>query len=77
LRSSERIGVASILLIKGMLDIDQKVRITAFNWLEEQVAVHGDVLPRSILARGFDFEGQRVLLAAPQGILFSGSLVRR
>lgn len=31
-------------------DIDQKVRIAAFKWLEEQVRTHGDVLLRAILA---------------------------
>jgi hypothetical protein len=50
-----------------MADIDQKVRIAAFNWLDEQVGIHGDVFPRSILAQGFEFEGQRVPLVAPQG----------
>ena len=34
-----------------MMDIDQRVRIAAFNWLDEQVSIHGDVLPRSILAQ--------------------------
>ena len=61
-------GVASTLLTNGMTDIDQRVRIAAFNWLDEQVSIHGDVLPRSILAQGFEFEGQRVPLVAPQGI---------
>jgi hypothetical protein len=37
-----------------MTDIDQRVRIAAFNWLDEQVSAHGDVLPRSILAKGLD-----------------------
>ena len=59
---------AFVILANGMTDTDQKVRIAAFNWLEEQVAIHGDVLPRSILAEGFEFEGQRVPLVAPQGI---------
>ena len=58
----------STLLTNGMSDIDQEVRIAAFNWLDEQVSIHGDVLPRSILAEGFVFEGQRVPLVAPQGI---------
>ena len=49
-------------------DIDQRVRIAAFNWLDEQVGIHGDVLPRSLLAKGFIFDGQRVPLVAPQGI---------
>jgi len=49
-------------------DLDRKVRLTAFNWLDEQVSIHGDVLPRSVLSQGFEFEGQRVPLVAPQGI---------
>jgi putative restriction endonuclease len=51
-----------------MTDIDQRVRIAAFNWLDEQVGIHGDVLPRSLLEQGFAFEGQRIPLVAPQGI---------
>lgn len=51
-----------------MRDIDQRVRIAAFNWLDEQIGIHGDVLPRSIPAEGFEFEGQRVLLVAPAWI---------
>lgn len=34
----------------SMTDIDQRVRIAAFNRLDEQVGIHGDVLPHSILA---------------------------
>jgi hypothetical protein len=41
------------LLTNGMTDMDQRVRIAAFNWLDEQVSIHSDILPRSILARGF------------------------
>ena len=37
------------------MDIDQQVRITVFNWLDDQVSIHGDVLPRSVLAQGFEF----------------------
>ena len=51
-----------------MIDIDYRVRVAAFNWLVEQVGIHGDVLPRWILAQGFEFEGQRVPLVAPPGI---------
>ena len=50
------------------MDIDLQVRITAFNWLTEQVNLHGDVLPRKLLERGFEFQGQRIPLVAPQGI---------
>jgi HNH endonuclease len=61
--------VAPTLFPNAMTDIDKRVRIAAFNWLDEQVGIHGDVLPRSILAQGFEFEGQRVTLAAssPEG----------
>jgi hypothetical protein len=52
----------------GMHDLDQRVRLAAFKWLEEQVRIHGDVLPRSILSEGFEFENQRVPLVGPQGI---------
>jgi putative restriction endonuclease len=47
---------------------DQRVRLAAFQWLRAQLEVHGDVLPRSILAEGFVFGGMRVPLLGPQGI---------
>jgi putative restriction endonuclease len=50
------------------MDIDLQVRLAAFNWLSEQVNLHGDVLPRKLLEQGFEFQGQRIPLVAPQGI---------
>jgi putative restriction endonuclease len=50
------------------MDSDLQVRVAAFNWLSEQVNVIGDVLPRKLLEKGFEFQGQRVPLIAPQGI---------
>jgi len=50
------------------VDIDLQVRLAAFNWLSEQVNLHGDVLSRDVLLRGFDFQGQRVSLISPSGI---------
>lgn len=47
---------------------DKRVRLAAFQWLSEQVAIHGDVLPRSLLAQGFDMDGLRVPLVSAQGI---------
>ena len=47
---------------------DTKVRRAAFEWLSEQVELHGAALPRELLANGFIFEGQRIPLVAPQGI---------
>ena len=55
-------------MTNDMSDIDRKVRIAAFNWLAEQVRIHGDVLPRSILETGFEFENHRIPLVSPQGI---------
>lgn len=47
---------------------DTAVRTAAFDWLTSQVSIHGDVLPRSLLQRGFVFRGERVPLVSPQGI---------
>jgi putative restriction endonuclease len=49
-------------------DLDWRVRLAAFEWLTRQTEVYGDVLPRSLLAEGFLFEGERVPLLGPQGI---------
>lgn len=46
---------------------DAKVRTAAFDRLREQTAVLGDGLPRSILTRGFEFEGTRVPPLSQQG----------
>jgi putative restriction endonuclease len=53
-----------------MADIDARVRLAAFQFLEEQsrLASDGGALARSVLARGFEFDGQRVPLMGPQGI---------
>ncbi|MDR7420693.1 MAG: HNH endonuclease [Armatimonadota bacterium] len=52
-----------------MLD-DTRIRLAAFRFLEEQERLAGDegVLPRTILLKGFVYEGQRVPLVGPQGI---------
>lgn len=48
---------------------DTIVRTLAFDWLERQVSIHGDVLARDLLLQGFEFEGKRVGLISPaQGI---------
>ncbi len=38
---------------------DLRVRLAAFEWLAQQVGLHGDVLPRSILTEGFEVDGER------------------
>ena len=47
---------------------DQEVRLAAFEWLRRMVDVHGDILPRDLLAQGFELGGHRVPLVSPQGI---------
>ena len=49
-------------------DLDQRVRLAAFQWLRAQMDVFGELVPRSILAEGFMFDGVRVPLLGPQGI---------
>ena len=44
------------------------MRAAAFEWLSQQVATHGDVLPREVLAKGFVLDNTRVPLVGPQGI---------
>ena len=48
---------------------DLEIRVATFNWLQERVKIHGDVLPRDMLQEGFHFRGQRVPLVSPQGML--------
>jgi putative restriction endonuclease len=49
-------------------DVDGRVRTAAFAFLREQTKLHTDLLPWSVLSKGFQFEGQRVPLLGPQGI---------
>ena len=44
------------------------MRAAAFGFLTEQTALHGDVLPWSLLAEGFQIDGERVPLLSQQGI---------
>lgn len=54
--------------------LDLQVRLAAFRWLEQQAQIHGEVLPRTLLAEGFPFNGQQIPLVAPQGIFKPRSL---
>ena len=47
---------------------DLEIRIASINWLNEQIKLHGDVLPREHLRKGFTFRGTRIPLISPQGI---------
>ena len=48
--------------------MEEIIRLTAFKWLEDQVRIRGDVLPRKLLEQGFEFRGQKITLVGPQGI---------
>src|SRR6266496_1309672 len=53
---------------------DRHVRLRAFEFLAEQTALHGEVLPWAILLKGFEFEGRRVPLLSQQGIFKPAAL---
>lgn len=50
------------------MDQDLAIRLAAFAWLSEKTGVLGDVLPRSLLQEGFEFQGNQIPLVSPQGI---------
>jgi len=47
---------------------DIAIRREAFLWLESQVRIYGEVLPRSVLEQGLHFQGNQIRLVGPQGI---------
>ena len=47
---------------------DARVRTATFEWLARQVEIHGEVVPRPVLAQGLMIDGRRVPLLGPQGI---------
>ena len=49
-------------------ELDQRVRLAAFQWLRAQIDIHGEVLPRTLLEAGFYFDDDRIPLLSPQGI---------
>jgi len=48
--------------------MDDQLRIAAFDWLSNLVKLHGDVLSRPLLEKGFYYGGHRITLLGPQGI---------
>lgn len=47
---------------------DAALRAAAFAFLRSQMRTFGDLLPRTLLQHGFEFDGARVPLVGPQGI---------
>lgn len=52
------------------MDWDSRVRLAAFEFLDRQMQLHGEVLSRESLIRGFEYEGKRVGLMSPQQGIF-------
>ena len=50
------------------MNVDLTTRLAAFEWLSKQVEVHGDVLPRALLQKGFLFSDKPIHIIGPQGI---------
>lgn len=48
--------------------MEEQIRLAAFQWLKEQTDIFGDVLPRTLLEKGFEFNNERVTLLGPSGI---------
>jgi len=48
--------------------MDEQIRIAAFDWLEQQVRLYDEVLPRKLLESGFYHHDQHITLVGPQGI---------
>ncbi|MBN1569780.1 MAG: HNH endonuclease [Acidobacteria bacterium] len=51
-----------------MDDLDTRIRLKAFSFLEDLASRYGSALSRELLGAGFDFDGKRVPLISPQGI---------
>lgn len=51
------------------MDFEHQIRIAAFDWLGEQISLYEDeILPRTLLEKGFYFKNHRIVLIGPQGI---------
>jgi putative restriction endonuclease len=48
--------------------MDDLIRLAAFTWLKDQVQIQGEVLPWTLLERGFMYEGQKIHLVGQSGI---------
>jgi putative restriction endonuclease len=48
--------------------MDDQIRLAAFEWLEKQTIIYGDVLSRELLETGFLFNGQKISLLGAKGI---------
>lgn len=65
-----RPGGTPATLEVGPMDWDARVRQAAFDFLDRQIQLQGEVLARDGLIRGFELEGRRVGLMSPQQGIF-------
>ena len=50
-------------------ELDYGIRLSSFNWLNDQIEGFGeDVLPRTLLEKGFLFKNEQIHLVGPPGI---------
>lgn len=49
-------------------DLDRRVRVAAFQWLNVQKSAAGEILSRDVLEQGFIFEGERISIVGARGI---------
>lgn len=61
----DRRGLLTLMIEANM---DELIRIAAFEWVEKQVNLHGGFIPRKLLDQGFEFQGKRITLTGPKGI---------
>lgn len=50
------------------MDSDQANRLAVFKWLQFQTELYGNILPFSLLAKGFYIDGQHITLVSRRGI---------
>jgi putative restriction endonuclease len=48
--------------------MDDRIRLAAFEWLDKQSLIYGDVLTRELLETGFQFNDQKITLLGAKGI---------
>ena len=54
--------------MENLQKIDDRIRLAAFEWLDKQSLIQGDVLSRDLLESGFQFNDQKIILLGAKGI---------
>lgn len=55
-------------------ELDRSIRVAAFQWLNAQKAIFGEVLSRGLLEQGFTLQGMRIPIVGPRGIFKPAAL---